>query len=464
LGAIGREKQIIAERFKQICGNNGLSSNISVSEDDRLYGDSWLRFLRSCRTQLGTPSGSSIVDFDGSIVEQESEYRASHPHATYEEVWEKFLRPFDGKHVIDTVSPRFFEYAATGTAMVLHEGFYGGILEPHRHYIPVRKDYSNVEEVMTMIRDSAYCQLLANQAYDDLIASGRFSYQSFVSRFDEILERHVSNPPLGIAINRGEFYQRQADRYGQALAFDEKGAFLMNTPLGWRLRMARWRGRLLEGLPIAGKTLRRVGGDGWRKVRLAVAAARIARCGRASRGILYRAIAQLFQGNDRMPEKLFKDLLLLGIVKSAQSGRCTWGEPYGVELEFEKVNGRLIIVGVPRNSAGTASQEARFRAWADDDRFMRWAEIEDAFSTGKIRSLLLDLSRVYPLQKFGNATRFFWQISGRLEQFRSAPDEFFHLDGLLGLGTHQPGQVTDCVRWALTPAVGPEVALIDRLF
>jgi hypothetical protein len=347
--------------------------------------------------------------------------------------------------------------------MVLHDGFSGGILEPDRHYIPVRKDYSNADEVVAKIRDAAYCRELADRAYSELIASGRYSYRSFVARFDDILERHFPNPPTGVILDRKAFYEQQAVRHDQALAFDEKGPYLMNTPLGRRLRLARWSGRSLEYLPILGRTLRRVGGDPWRKVRLAAAAMRFARAGRASRGILYHALSRLVRGNDRTPERLLKDLLLLGIVKSAQSGRISWGDAYRVGLEHDRLNGRLILAGA-RTDAADAAQDGRFRAWADDDRSVRWTEIEEGFRTGRISSLLLDLSAVYPLRKFGNATLFFCQVGGRLELFRSAPDEFFHLDGLLGLSARQPRQVTDCLRWALSPAVGPEVVLINRLF
>jgi len=464
LGSIGREKQVIAERFTAICAEYGFTSNISVREDDRLYGESWLRFLRSCRTQLGTPSGSSIVDFDGSIIEQEADYRARHPHATYEDVWSRLLKEHDGRHVIDTVSPRFFEYAATGTTMVLHEGFYGGILNAGQHYIPVRKDYSNVTEVVDKIRDATYCRTLADRAYEDLIASGQYSYRSFVARFDEILERNAPMPPARVPIVAAEHYRRQASVYGQALAFDSNGAFLMSTPLGRRLHVTQWASALLLRLPVVGEALRRVGGDPVRKCRLARSAARLAYCGHAARSMRSRALRALLLGTARVPERLFKELLLLGIVKSAQSGKCSWGPPYGVGLDFDEGARRLVILGIPRQTELGATDPNRFRVWADDGFGANWQGIKSALAAGTILRMAIDLSAVYPLQKFGNCTRFFWQIDGRLEQFRSDPDEYFPLEGLLELGVTQAELVTDCIRWALTPAVGPELALMDKLF
>ena len=46
-----------------------------------------------------------------------------------------------------TISPRHFEAAALRVCQVLFEGRYSGVMEPMRHYIPLRKDFSNFDEV-----------------------------------------------------------------------------------------------------------------------------------------------------------------------------------------------------------------------------------------------------------------------------------------------------------------------------
>ena len=46
-----------------------------------------------------------------------------------------------------TISPRHFEAAAFRVCQVLFEGRYAGVMEPMRHYIPLRKDFSNFDEV-----------------------------------------------------------------------------------------------------------------------------------------------------------------------------------------------------------------------------------------------------------------------------------------------------------------------------
>ena len=194
LGDLGQEKTIIATRFQQISAQYGLASNISTLESARIYGADWVTFLRSSRLTLGTGSGASVIDFTGEIGRQVRAYRTRHPNATYAEVKQKFFADLDGKLVIDTISPRFFETTGCGNTLVLHEGPYAGILIPDRHYICVKKDYSNIDEVMAKIADHAYCRQLAQQAYDDLIASKQWNYETFIRWFDKMLAQHVTAP------------------------------------------------------------------------------------------------------------------------------------------------------------------------------------------------------------------------------------------------------------------------------
>jgi hypothetical protein len=86
-----------------------------------------------------------------------------------------------------TVSPRHFEAAALRSCQVLYEGHYSGTMEPLVHYIPLRKDFSNFDEVVERIRDGALRRELTDNAHRDLIASERYSYAAFIGGFDEEL-------------------------------------------------------------------------------------------------------------------------------------------------------------------------------------------------------------------------------------------------------------------------------------
>ena len=71
------------------------------------------------------------------------------------------------------ISPRHLEAVITKTAQVLVEGRYSGVLEPERHYIPVRRDFSNLDEALERLRDVEAVEAMTERAYRDVYLSGR---------------------------------------------------------------------------------------------------------------------------------------------------------------------------------------------------------------------------------------------------------------------------------------------------
>jgi hypothetical protein len=120
------------------------------------------------------------------------EYLAIHPHADFWEVYENVLKTYEGNLVENTVSPRVFECAAHRTAMILFPGEYSGLVEPWVHYIPLQKDFSNMEEVVAALHDTNFLKALTERAYNDLIRSGKYSYQAMIQEFDQVIEEHLT--------------------------------------------------------------------------------------------------------------------------------------------------------------------------------------------------------------------------------------------------------------------------------
>ncbi len=189
LGRLAYEKWAIGVEFAASAERFGLKCDIAVGEDDRIYGERWNRFLASCRATLGTESGASIADFDGSVEAAVKDYLVRHADASFEEVERSVLAPHEGNVRINVISPRQFEAAALRTAMVLHPGEYSRVVEPWTHYIPLEKDFSNIAEVAECIRDLPFLVELTDRTHADLVASGRYSLRRFVSEFDDEIER-----------------------------------------------------------------------------------------------------------------------------------------------------------------------------------------------------------------------------------------------------------------------------------
>jgi hypothetical protein len=133
---------------------------------------------------LGTESGVSIFDTEDLVRTEYERLTAEHPSISFAELSERLLNKWEDNIPYRTVSPRHFEAAALRVCQILFAGKYSGILEPMVHYIPLEKDFSNIDEVLRRFRDPAVRRRLTENAYADLIASGRYSYKRFVESFD----------------------------------------------------------------------------------------------------------------------------------------------------------------------------------------------------------------------------------------------------------------------------------------
>lgn len=213
-GRHGFLKQRIADEIAPRARAAGFSVDVSTSPADTLLGDEWYRFQTRCRFILGVEGGTSIVDFDGSIKQRTEHFVAEHPAATFEQIEAACFPGIDGTFDGYAISPRHLEACATGTCQILTRGEYNGILVADRHYIPVEKDFSNVDEVIAKMRDEKLRRTLVERAYADVVASGEYTYQSFVRNvLNRSLNREAAasdqmGPVAHVRIRAGE----QADR------------------------------------------------------------------------------------------------------------------------------------------------------------------------------------------------------------------------------------------------------------
>jgi hypothetical protein len=189
LGELAVEKWRIVPQFLEATRHHGLATDLSYQEKDRLYGERWIALLTSSKCTLGVESGASVFDFTGQIQRDVERYLAEHPEASFEDVQRRFLAREENRIPTNQISPRCFEAAALRTAMILFEGDYSGILEPWRHYVPLKKDFSNIEEVVSAIRDPDKLQAIADRAYREVAMSPLYSYRHFVAGFDDLIEQ-----------------------------------------------------------------------------------------------------------------------------------------------------------------------------------------------------------------------------------------------------------------------------------
>ena len=180
LGRHGNLKWLIADVFQDKARQRGLIVDISTRSEDTIQGDDWYRFLLRCKYQIGVEGGASILDWDGTYRKSTGEYLRQQPQATFEEVEQACFPGADGSLRLFAISPRHLECCATRTCQVLVEGDYDGVLVPGKHYIELKRDFSNIDEVLDIISKDELREEITGRAWEDIVESGRFTYRVFV--------------------------------------------------------------------------------------------------------------------------------------------------------------------------------------------------------------------------------------------------------------------------------------------
>jgi hypothetical protein len=180
-GSHSQLKHRIAEAVRARAGVLGLTTDISTRQEDTIYGEGWLDFLMSGRAVIGAESGSSVLDPHGEIQRRISGLVAQNPELTFAEVDAQMPRGWDS-YAFFAIGPRHLEAVITKTAQVLVEGRYSGVLEPERHYIPVHRDFSNLDDALERLEDVDAVESMTERAYRDVYLSGRNNLSTLADR------------------------------------------------------------------------------------------------------------------------------------------------------------------------------------------------------------------------------------------------------------------------------------------
>ena len=205
-GHHGRLKQEIGAAAEAGARRLGLTADVSTRSEHSILGPRWLAFLASGRAVVGVESGSSALDRRGELRGMVRAMWKENPGASFQEIAADLPAGWDD-HRFFALSPRHLEAAAAGTAQVLVEGSYSGVLEAGRHYLPVRRDLSDLDAALAETRDPRSLQRLADTARDEIGHSGSYSYRRLTAEVDDALRAHGAGararPFHSLALVRG---------------------------------------------------------------------------------------------------------------------------------------------------------------------------------------------------------------------------------------------------------------------
>ncbi|MGH2397023.1 MAG: hypothetical protein ACRDFW_08550, partial [bacterium] len=348
LGQLAQEKVWIAQGMLARAPTYNLRCDIAWAEQDRIYGQRWNRFLMSCKATLGTESGASITDFDGSLERRTKAYLAEHPTADFHEVHREILAPYEGNARVTAISPRIFEAAALRTAMILFPGEYSGIVQPWVHYIPLAKDFSNMDEVVERLRDLQFLREMTERTYHDLVASGRYAQGALTREFATVVSRYGT--PNG---------KRTKVRYYLAT---------LEQPCAVAMQRARVAAEPVLRLPFA-------------LIKGSMALLFLLTAGGGRRTVVAYLTDRGLRKNVRFTV-LLKDILKLVAVGQARRGALTKPGQFRVAVQFDPDKGRLIFESLPAASTGPIEVDQAATTEA------RWTDVAALVREGRLRTMV----------------------------------------------------------------------------
>lgn len=374
LGEFAQEKAWIAKGVRDRADRYGLRCDIAWREEDRIYGKDWISFICSCKAMLGTESGTSITDFDGSVQKKTDEYLAQHPGADFFEVQREVLLPYENNLPIKVLSPRMFEAIALRTALILFPGDYSGILQPWVHYIPLERDFSNMKQVVEKLHDTPFMKGMVQHAYDDIVASGRYSYRAFIKHVDDVIFQH-----------RMPFRKKRSVKPHYFLARIERLISLLLSPAPVHPRYYLQRRSPLSILFAAAYYLKLGLYFFFCKIRGWFFLIRIFFWGffafrdGLSRKIAARYLCSREPLTDVNIWSFFKDLMRLGLIRQLQTCKVRTINPFRIQMQYNAQDESVIFTSLPYDQAG-ADTSAQCRQ-------SLWPAVETALEAGSIKKM-----------------------------------------------------------------------------
>jgi spore maturation protein CgeB len=177
-----RERTDLIEWFEQNGAAYGLVCDI---RKERLAREDWNQFLNSSKAVIGAESGTYYLNERGRLLDRARAYNLLEDRtAEFDVVFERFFRRQPRAVSGKSISSRHFEAVGAKACQILLEGDYNGLLEAGTHYISVKKDLSNMAEVIERFRDETYRNDMVERTYEYVLSEHTYQHrvESLINR------------------------------------------------------------------------------------------------------------------------------------------------------------------------------------------------------------------------------------------------------------------------------------------
>ena len=156
---------VIPKFIKKIKKEKKFIIDFSTDEKDRFTHSDWSDFLSNSRATISCESGNFYLQWSDSLRNKINKLTTQDNKIKFSYIYENILKKsnfyFDGS----LISSRQFDAIANGSCNLLVEGNYQGLIEADKHYIEIKSDFSNYNQVLEILNDFKVTEKIATEAF-----------------------------------------------------------------------------------------------------------------------------------------------------------------------------------------------------------------------------------------------------------------------------------------------------------
>jgi hypothetical protein len=169
INEFGNIKSLIGQQLLKSLDPNKLKTDISNEPGKLIYGEKWLKFIGNSRSILGAASGSSIKLRNHNVFKKLLKYQKKYPFHDLQSVKNAVFKYNDINKNYTMISPRNIEAAMLGVMQILTPSSYSNLLKPYVHYLPLKKNCSNIKEIYKYLSNKNKCLKIINNCLNKIL-------------------------------------------------------------------------------------------------------------------------------------------------------------------------------------------------------------------------------------------------------------------------------------------------------
>ena len=177
---LGSKDKFKVLEFAQ-CLSDDFVVDVKMTKGYEFKGNEWLEFLGDCKFTIAAQAGTSYLEKDDTSMKLIKKYLQNNADATFDEVYERFFKNYSHQISGQCITPRHFEAIKVKTCQILIEGRYNDILTPNVHYIELKNDLSNIDNVVEKMNDTEFCKSIIENAYTYVL--DKHTYNNRIQEF-----------------------------------------------------------------------------------------------------------------------------------------------------------------------------------------------------------------------------------------------------------------------------------------